>query len=131
MQLDRRQFMLSAAAMSVVACTVPASHGEQRMYGLIGKMMAAPGQRDALIAILLESTTAMPGCLSYVVAKDAKDADGIWITEVWDGKDSHAASLTLPAVRAAIAKAKPMIAGFADYVTTEPVGGFGLSGPAA
>ena len=101
------------------------------MYGLIGKMMAAPGQRDALIAILLESTTAMPGCLSYVVAKDAKDAAAIWITEVWDSKDSHAASLTLPAVKAAIAKAKPMIAGFGDYVTTEPVGGFGLSGSAA
>ena len=71
------------------------------MYGLIGKMMAAPGQRDALIAILLESTNAMPGCLSYVVAKDVKDENAIWISEVWDSKDSHAASLTLPEVKAA------------------------------
>jgi quinol monooxygenase YgiN len=101
------------------------------MYGLIGKMMAAAGKRDALIDILLESTTAMPGCLSYVVAKDAKDGDAIWITEVWDSKDSHAASLTLPQVKAAIAKAKPMIAGFGDYFTTEPVGGVGLKGSAA
>lgn len=96
------------------------------MYGLIGKMMAAPGQRDALIAILLESTTAMPGCLSYVVAKDVKDENAIWISEVWDSKDSHAASLTLPEVKAAIAKARPLIAGFRDYSTTEPVGGVGL-----
>lgn len=101
------------------------------MHGLIGKMMAAPGQRDALIAILLESTSKMPGCLSYVVARDAKDADAIWITEVWDSKDSHAASLTLPEVKAAIAKARPMIAGFGDYFTTEPVGGVGLGSPAA
>jgi quinol monooxygenase YgiN len=97
------------------------------MYGLIGKMIAAPGQRDTLIAILLESTTAMPGCFSYVVARDAKDANAIWVSEVWDSKDSHAASLTLPQVKAAIARAKPLIAGFGDYVTTEPVGGVGLA----
>jgi quinol monooxygenase YgiN len=96
------------------------------MYGLIGKMMAAPGQRDTLIAILLESTEAMPGCLSYIVAKDPKEADAIWITEVWDNKDSHAASLTLPAVKAAIAKARPLVAGFSDHHITEPVGGVGL-----
>ena len=97
------------------------------MYGLIGKMTAAAGQRDALIAILLESTARMPGCLSYVVAKDAKDESSIWITEVWDSKESHAASLTLPQVKAAIAKARPIIAGFGDYFTTEPVGGVGLT----
>lgn len=131
MQLDRRQFTLAmaamtTAAMTVGACSLPITHGAQRMYGLIGKMLAAPGQRDALIAILLESTTAMPGCLSYVVAKDAKDENAVWISEVWDSKDSHAASLTLPQVKAAIAKAKPLIAGFGDYFTTEPVGGVGL-----
>lgn len=97
------------------------------MFGLIGKMIAAPGQREALIAVLLEGTQAMPGCLSYVVARDAKDENAIWISEVWDSKDSHAASLKLPAVQAAIAKGKPMIAGFGDYVTTEPVGGVGLA----
>jgi quinol monooxygenase YgiN len=41
------------------------------MYGLIGKMTAVPGQRDALAAILLEGTDAMPGCLSYVVVSVA------------------------------------------------------------
>ena len=131
MQLDRRQFMLAlattSAATSLGACALPTTQGEQRMHGLIGKMIAAPGKRDELIAILLESTTGMPGCLSYVIAKDPKDANAIWITEVWDNKDSHAASLTLPAVKAAIAKAKPIIAGFGDYVTTEPVGGVGLA----
>jgi len=97
------------------------------MFGLIGKMIAAPGQREALIAVLLDGTQDMPGCLSYVVARDAKDENAIWISEVWDSKDSHAASLKLPSVQAAIAKGKPMIAGFGDYVTTEPVGGVGLT----
>jgi quinol monooxygenase YgiN len=45
------------------------------MYGLIGKIHAVPGQRDALATILLEGTQGMPGCLSYVVAADPIDAD--------------------------------------------------------
>jgi len=97
------------------------------MYGLIGKMNAAPGQRDALIAILLEGTAKMPGCLSYIVAKDTTDANAIWITEVWDAEASHQASLALPAVQAAIAKARPMITGFGERFITTPLGGVGLT----
>lgn len=96
------------------------------MYGLIGKMTAVSGQRDALIAILLEGVRDMPGCLSYVVAKDPSDTNAIWITEVWDNQDSHKASLSLPSVKQAIARGKPLIAGFGDSVVTEPVGGHGL-----
>jgi quinol monooxygenase YgiN len=98
------------------------------MYGLIGKMKAQPGQRDALIAILLEGVSGMPGCLSYIVATDPADGDAIWITEVWDSKDSHAASLKLPAVQQAIAKARPLIASFGEHFETTPVGGVGLAG---
>jgi len=93
------------------------------MHGLIGKMVAVENQRDALIAILVESTDAMPGCLSYVVAKDSEDPNGIWITEIWDRKESHQASLSLPSVRAAISRAKPLIAGFATHVVTIPISG--------
>lgn len=96
------------------------------MYGLIGKMLAAPGQRDAAITILLESTERMPGCLSYVVATDPADANAVWITEVWEDEASHKASLALPAVKEAIAKARPMITGFGERFTTTPVGGVGL-----
>jgi quinol monooxygenase YgiN len=96
------------------------------MFGLIGRMMAATGQRDALIAILLESTQQMPGCKSYVVARDPKDADAIWITEVWTDAESHSASLKLPEVQRAIARAKPLIASFAEHHVTDPVGGYGL-----
>lgn len=97
------------------------------MYGLIGKMSAVKGQRDALCDILLEGTASMPGCLSYVIARDPADDDGLWVTEVWDSKESHAASLTVPAVKAAIAKGRPLIAGFSNRVETVPVGGYGLT----
>jgi quinol monooxygenase YgiN len=97
------------------------------MYGLIGKMTATPGQREALITILLENVAGMPGCLSYVVARDLVDQEGIWITEVWDSRASHAASLSLPAVQQAIARGRPLIAGFGERVETEPAGGHGLA----
>lgn len=96
------------------------------MYGLIGKMIAVEHQRDALIDNILDGVDSMPGCLSYVVAKDAMNPDAIWITEVWESKASHEASLALPAVRAAIEKAMPLIAGFEESIETEPVGGASL-----
>ena len=96
------------------------------MHGLIGKMTAVPGQRDALAAILLDGTQAMPGCLSYVIAHDPADNDALWITEVWDSQASHKASLSLPSVQAAIAKGRPLIAGFSNRVETVPIGGHGI-----
>lgn len=98
------------------------------MYGLIGKMTASPGNRDALAAILLEGTGAMPGCLSYVIATDPADADALWITEVWESADLHTASLALPAVQQAIAQGRALIAGFSNRVETTPIGGHGLAG---
>ena len=96
------------------------------MYGLIGKMTCVAGKRDELVGILLEGIGGMPGCLSYIVAHDLADADAIWITEAWESKASHDASLSLPAVREAIAKARPLIAAFSAAVVTTPVGGHGL-----
>jgi quinol monooxygenase YgiN len=92
------------------------------MYGLIGKMIAAPGRRDDLIAILVGATGAMPGCQSYIVARDVADRDAIWITEVWDDEAAHRRSLSLPEVQEAIARARPMIVGFGERIVTEPVG---------
>lgn len=100
------------------------------MYGLIGKMRATPGQRDALIAILVEGASSMPGCLSYVVAQDPKDPDAIWITEVWDSKESHKASLSLPSVQDAIACGRPLISALDEHHETVPVGGHGIGAAA-
>jgi quinol monooxygenase YgiN len=97
------------------------------MYGLIGKLVAVPGQRDALAAILLEGTTNMPGCRSYVIAHDFGDENALWITEVWDSQESHAASLTLPMVQQAIARGRPLMAGFGERFVTTPLGGHGLA----
>ena len=125
--LDRRTFIAGSVGLAAAPTGAAFAQGTgTAMHGLIGKMRAVSGQRDALIAILLERTNAMPGCLSYVVAMDAADADAIWITEIWDSRDSHRASLRLPRVREAIALARPLIAGFESGVETVPVGGVGI-----
>ena len=119
-----RRDIIGLAAATLAANAVPVAAQEPKpRYGLIGQMLSAPGKRDAVVAILTEATGAMPGCLSYIVALDTANPDAIWITEVWDSKDSHAASLKLPAVRAAIAKARPIIAGFPHSFETTPVAG--------
>ena len=100
------------------------------MYGIIAKLIIAPGKRDEMIAILKDSAANMPGCLSYVVAKDAADENTLWITEVWDSAASHDASLSLPAVKNAIPQAKGLIAGFEKVAATTPVWGAGLPVPA-
>ena len=97
------------------------------MYGLIGKMNAVAGKRDELVRAMLGGTRSMQGCLSYVIALDPDDSDAIWITEVWDSKESHAGSLALPQVKATISVARPLIAGFNNRVETIPVGGHGLN----
>jgi len=126
--IERRAVLAGGLALAALTASSPAQAKEDKtMYGLIGQMKAAPGKREELVAILSESTGGMPGCLSYIVAKDATDADALWITEVWTDKDSHAASLKLPAVQAAIARARPIIAGFGHRFETMPIGGVGLA----
>jgi quinol monooxygenase YgiN len=99
------------------------------MYGLIVKMTIVPGKRDEMIAILKESVADMPGCFSYVVAKDSADENTIWVSEVWDSVASHDASLSLPSVQSAIPKGKAIVATFDKIAVTNPVWGVGL--PAA
>ncbi|MET3661059.1 putative quinol monooxygenase [Aquamicrobium ahrensii] len=97
------------------------------MYGLIGKLRAAPGKREQLLQLILQATGEMPGCLSYVVARDPADTSALWVTEVWTDAESHKASLELPHVQETIAKARPLVTGFEFQIETEPAGGVGLT----
>jgi quinol monooxygenase YgiN len=129
MRPTRRDLALSApAALATLASFEPVSaEPGTPMYGLISQLTAHPGRREELARILLSAATGMPGCLSYVVAADSAQEDALWITEVWRDRASHAASLSLPQVQAAIARGRPLIAGSAIHVQTVPLGGAGLS----
>ena len=93
------------------------------MYGLVAKLTVLPGRREEVIVLLAESSCNMPGCFSYVIAKDAASEDVLWITEVWESRESHDASLSLRAVQAAIPKVRPLLAQFQKIAETEPIAG--------
>ena len=93
------------------------------MFGQINRITAIAGKRDEVERFVRSGSDRMPGCWSYIVAKDADDADVIWVTEVWDSAEMHAASMDIPEVKAAVAQAMPMIAGFETVATTRPAEG--------
>lgn len=98
-------------------------------YGLLGKLVAKPGQRAALIDLLLEAATHLhdaPGCRHWIVHEPTDDPDAVWITELWQTRQDHDASLANPQIRAIIARAMPLLAGPPQGgVETIPRGGVG------
>lgn len=56
-----------------------------------------------------------------MVAKDAADEKAIWVTEVWESEASHAASVSLPRVKNAFPRVKPLISSFEKVAITTPL----------
>lgn len=98
-------------------------------HGLSGSMGTRPGQRDAVVALLLRDVDALKavGCDLYLVAVSDARPDTIFVTEVWKSAEAHKASLQLASVRQAIAEARPMLSGEFEQTTFSVVGGLGLS----
>lgn len=78
-----------------------------------GKLGTKPGVRDRVVEILTRPSDdlAAAGCRLYEVGVSADDPDAVFVIEVWESREAHAASLRLPSVRAAIAEAMPMLSG--------------------
>lgn len=82
-------------------------------YGLHGSLKAKLGKGQELSSILVEASKIVSqakGCISYVVGLDTKDKDLIWVSEIWESKEDHDASLTQENVRTLIGKAMPLLA---------------------
>jgi quinol monooxygenase YgiN len=97
-------------------------------YGYIGSMKAKVGHRDELVSILLGSVAGLrdAGCHLYLVSVSDIDSDAIWVTEVWQTKQHHDASLLQPEARVAISKAMPLLTGEFTSQELSVVGGLGL-----
>lgn len=98
-------------------------------FGMYAKLVAKAGQRDALTAILLRGVDGLRahGCELYLINHAPENADVVWVTEVWDSREAHAASLQLPETRAAIAEAMPLLTGEFESIELRVVGGLGLA----
>lgn len=92
-------------------------------YGIIAQINVKAGKRDALIEILANGTRDLPGNISYIISEDMADKNSIWITEYWQKKDNHAASLQLASVQEAIAKGRGFIEGFGHRFEVTPKAG--------
>ena len=120
LQIDRRTLSEYVGAVVLTAVLMNPKEAKD-MWGMIAKITLLPGRRDEMIEILKESAADMPGCLGYVVAKDAADKNTIWVTEVWDSMASHDASLSLPAMKDAIPRGKALVVNFEKIAVTNPV----------
>lgn len=100
-------------------------------YGLFARLATRPGHRDAVVTLLLRDVESMKelGCELYLVNISESNLDAVWVTEVWTSKEAYHASLQLPAVKAAIAEAMPLLTGEFEGVELAVVGGFGLGAP--
>jgi quinol monooxygenase YgiN len=100
------------------------------LYGYIGSMKTAPGHRADVVAILLGGVDGLrrAGCELYVVSTSDADDVTIWVSEVWQSKEQHDASLQLPDVKLAISQAMPMLTGEFTSQELTVVGGLGVNG---
>jgi quinol monooxygenase YgiN len=91
-------------------------------------MKTRPGCRDRVVSILLSGLDGLRavGCDAYIVSVLDEDDDTIHVTEVWQSKEHHAASLHLPETKAAIAEAMPMLTGEFTSQEFSVVDGLGL-----
>jgi quinol monooxygenase YgiN len=116
----RRDMMLGLLAMAAMVLPAPTlTKIKQGMmeeiipeYGIIGQIIAQPGQRAVLAKILAAMNGKMEDNFLYLVGEDAANADALWVVELWLNAAAHQASLQSEVVRAVIAQGRPMIAGF-------------------
>ena len=82
-------------------------------FANVGRLGVKPGRRDELIEILIRPSAEIGelGCLLYEVGVDDDDPDAVFVSELWESAEAHAASLRLDSVRASIAEAMPLLSG--------------------
>lgn len=99
-------------------------------FGLYSKIRTQAGQREAMVAVLLEAAAVLQqvsGCQLYIVNLSVTEPDTVWVTEVWKSQAEHEASLTREDIQPILMRGRPLIAGF-ERIEIEPLGGKGLSG---
>ncbi len=97
-------------------------------YGYLGSLTTRFGHREEVVDILLSGVESLraAGCLLYLVSVSATDRTVIWVTEVWQSKEQHEASLRLPQTQAAIARAQPLLTGEFTRQELTVIGGLGV-----
>lgn len=99
-------------------------------FGLYGKLVAHPGQRDALVEVLLKGAGAlgdMPECQLYVVNVLEDEPDAVWVTELWTDEAAHQSSLQDKDIKSIVQRGVSLVAAMPEQIRLTPVSGKGLT----
>lgn len=83
-------------------------------FVLHGSLRAQDSKALELAKILIQASElvgALKACRLYAVSQAAEGGNEVWVTEIWDSKADHQASLQMPEVRALISQAMPLLDG--------------------
>ena len=88
-------------------------YGATMTFANVGTLQTHPGRAAEVVAILTDPAADLGshGCLQYDVGISNDDPDTVVVVERWESADAHAASLSIPAVQAAIRQAMPLLTG--------------------
>ena len=95
------------------------------------KFTAHPGRADELADKLLEAAASLEhaaGCELYLVNRDTKDPDNVWVTELWlsqEALDASLEQLRTEEGEARIAELRSLLSGVPERIDLEPLGGVG------
>jgi quinol monooxygenase YgiN len=98
-------------------------------YGCYVKFTARPGERDALVELLLGAASLVesaPGCRIYLINTSQDDPDVVWVTEVWDNESDAQAPLRQEGTQERIQRVLLLLARSPERTIIQPVGGKGL-----
>lgn len=112
----------SKIAIGLAAVLMAPNASAAEYDGVVAHIMAKPGQRDALIEAL-RPLAQMEGLIDIVVAEDPENADGIWLTEIWESKELHDKAASGPVFTAAMVKMKPVMLSIDRNYKTRPIHG--------
>lgn len=129
--MKRRNALATFAFGAIAAATlaVPAiaqSHplpAEPIGHGFHARMVAQPGQGDALVALLFEAPAfEHPDCKVFLIGRSKENPDVVFVTEGWVSEEAHAAFTATDAAEAFTARFGPLVA---EWTNSDeiPVGG--------
>jgi quinol monooxygenase YgiN len=96
---------------------------------VLAKIPAAPGKREELIAALqaaLETARGESGTIYYILHTDAKDADALYMYELYENQDAFTAHVSSDAFKALGPTIGHLLGGAPEMTFLGPVGGKGL-----
>jgi quinol monooxygenase YgiN len=108
----------------------PPRRGVARV-GHIARFRALPGRGEELAGELLHAIEALadhlPECELCVATRAVDDPDVVWVTEVWESAELHAAFAAREDVRALMDRVRALAVEPPERIDVLPLGGKGLS----